>query len=444
VSKLEQQRWNEALLAGQAAERLSSQYAELQFRLGQCYLALTNREAARIRFERARDLDALPFRADSRINTMIHDAAKRQAGLGVIYLDAIDVLSQESPGDILGDDFFYDHVHLNFAGNYRLARSFADQIASHPTARLGNPPTQAWASPAVCAERLGLTDWNRYPVIDEVLRRLSDAPFTNQANHSVRFRRLVGQLVAVKNRLQPSAWAQARGIYEEAIQHHPEDPWLHQNYAEFLRAVGDLSSGTAQMLKVRALLPHYCLTYLQLGRFLARQEKYAEARQALEQALRLRPDLAEAFLELSQIDASQGKWDEALKPLAAAQRLRPDEAMVYLRRADILAAQQKRPEAIANLREAIRLRPSNWEARYRLGVELATDGKTIEAQAEFEEVVRLRPDYVLGHLNLGVMLARQDRFDEAQARFQETLRLDPRNENARQFIQDLNQSANRR
>ena len=61
----------------EAATKVSPDYAEVHFRLGECYLAATNLEAARRSFVQSRDLDSLPFRADSRINGII---IKRLAG----------------------------------------------------------------------------------------------------------------------------------------------------------------------------------------------------------------------------------------------------------------------------------------------------------------------------------------------------------------------------
>jgi hypothetical protein len=42
----------------------------------------------------------------------------------------VELLSANSPHQIPGEEFFYEHVHLNFQGNYLLARAFAEQIES--------------------------------------------------------------------------------------------------------------------------------------------------------------------------------------------------------------------------------------------------------------------------------------------------------------------------
>ena len=437
ATNVQQGRWDEALKSYQEAARKSPQFAELQFRLGECWLAMTNYESSAPCFTRARDLDTLPFRADSRLNQAVEEAAKRHAAHGVVYVDAEKVLAQASPGRIPGQEFFLEHVHLNFDGNYQLALALAEQIKGRLPDRIASHPTSAWAEPEVCARGLGLSDWNRYFLLDEISRRLLDAPYTSQYNHLRQRTRILGRMGEIKDRLHPRTYMDTRMEYEETIKRRPQDHWLHQNYAEFLEAAGDLAQAAAQWRMVRDLLPHHHVAYFQMGRLLARQRKYDEARASLEEALRIRPDLAEAYLELGQIYASQRKWDEALQQYARAQQHRPDDARVLLRRADVLAAQTKRGEAMQSLRQAIQLQPSYWEARYLLGVELAVDGKLREAQTEFEEVIRLRPDHTPAHFNLAVALAKQNHTGEAMLQFQETLRLDPEHKQARQYLEAL-------
>ena len=124
----------------QTAVAESPGHAEAQFRLAECELAVSNPPAGAERFARARDLDALPFRADSALNERARAVARRFASRGVVWLDAADALVRTAPEGVPGGESFYEHVHLNFEGNYRLARLFAEQIDPHGGAPLGNFP----------------------------------------------------------------------------------------------------------------------------------------------------------------------------------------------------------------------------------------------------------------------------------------------------------------
>ena len=433
----------QALEDYRAAAQFSPLYAEGQFRLGQCLLGLTNTEAAAQSFHRARDADALAFRADATINRIIREVAQRYAGRGAGFLDAETALAPLAASHIPGDESFYEHVHLNFEGNYHLARAMAEKAVTLLPRMFSSGKDSSWEDPAACARDLGLTDWNTYTILEDIERRISEAPFTNQPDHAVSLRKLETSLAECRGRLRGPAVQSARLTYEQAIRKRPSDHWLRHNYAEFLAAIGEFAQASEQMRTVCELVPQYCSGHVQLGRLLGRQGRFDEAAKALEAALAVRPDSSDVYLELGQVRAGQGHFEEALQAYALAAPLHPDPARVCLLRARVFEQQHKRTEAIQTLHEAIRLRPAEWEAYDQLGLELALEGKFREAGTEFETVVRLRPDWAQGHLNLGIALARQDRFEEALAQFEMTQRLDPRNGKAREFLEVIRQRQQR-
>jgi tetratricopeptide (TPR) repeat protein len=429
----------QALQEYRAAAELSPLYAEGQFRLGQCFLEMTNTDAAAQAFRQARDADGLIFRAGTAINRILREVAGQYAGRGVTFVDAEAALAPLCAGQVTGDECFYEHVHLNFEGNYQVARALAEKaVASLPSRLLGrqNP---AWEDPATCARDLGLTDWNRSTIMEDIQRRISDAPFTNQADHAVSVRRLETRLSECKARQRAQAARAARLTYEQAIQKRPQDHWLHHNYAEFLAAIGDLAQATEEMRAVCGLVPQHYSGHLQLGRLLARQGRSEEAAKAFEAAMSVRPDDGDVYVELGQVRASQGRFEEALQAYSLAGHSNVDPARLCLLRAQVFDQQKKPAEAVQSLREATQLRPADWEAHDRLGLELAVQGKFQEAGLEFEAVVRLRPEQAESHLNLGIALARQGRYEEAIAHLETAGRLEPQNGKAREFIKAVRQ-----
>jgi tetratricopeptide (TPR) repeat protein len=315
-----------AIRSFEEAVKLSPDFAETHFRLGQCYLAVTNLEAARRSLGLARDLDSLPFRADSRINSIIADTARRFSGKGVRYLDAEGVLALSRSDPIPGWESFYEHVHLNFDGNYRLARALAEQVSTCLPASVLSHQQDGWVGAEVCARDLGLTDWNRCTVLEEIIRRLADPPFTQQLNHDLQVEKYSSELAECRHRLQPLAAEEARRVYAEALQNAPRDHWIHHNYAEFLSGVGDLPAATEEMRLVRDLTPQHYAAYFQLGRLLARQERFSEAAVEFEQVVRLLPDYAEAHLNLGIALGRQGLFDRALEQFQTVLRLEPKNA----------------------------------------------------------------------------------------------------------------------
>jgi len=430
-----QGRFADALLDYQAAARISPQNAELQFRLGTCLLMVTNTAEARQCFVRARDLDALPFRADSQINQIIAATAARRAQQRVNFFDAEETLA--GADKLTDQDCFYEHVHLNFSGNYRLARALSEPVSSLLGLGFETGPANAWPNAAKCDQRLGLSDWNRQAILEEMRNRLSEPPFSNQLGNEGRLSRFDRHINEIRARTRSDSPSETRRMYQEAVRLHPEDQWLHYNYAEYLGKVGDLAQATEEMRAVCRLVPEHYSAYYQLGRLQVRQKKWVEARQSLESALKLRPEYTDIYLELSRVLMNEGDAERALSYCDLAQRRQADDGRLHVLKAKILRNLKRRDESLASLREATRIEPQLWEGHDLLGAELGLDGNFAAAQAEFETVVRLRPNYAEGHLNLGIALVRQRQFAEALREFRETLRLDPQNQRAQEFLDSI-------
>ena len=88
-----QRQWADAENYFAQAARLDDKLAELQYQWAGCLLAQTNLAEAGTHFQLACDYDALPFRADSRINAAIRAEPQRIKSDRLILCDAARVLS---------------------------------------------------------------------------------------------------------------------------------------------------------------------------------------------------------------------------------------------------------------------------------------------------------------------------------------------------------------
>ena len=390
---------------------------------------------ARALFERARDADALPFRADSRINLILAEAA-RDKGIG--FVDSAALFSSNAPARIPGREHFLEHVHFDFSGSYLLARSWAEALEPRLSGLNALTPSRApWPDQASCDEWLALTDWNRLTVYEEIVRRLGQPPFVNQFDHSEQMEQARSRVRAIRARLTPEAAALASGVYQKALQRSPSDHRLHEAYAEFLEGTGRQAEAAIEWLRIRDLIPHHHIGWFNAGRLTLRQGKLDEAQALLDKAVTLRPDLAEGWLELGQLNSLAGRPEAALSNFERQRQLVPGDHRAYYHIGRTLSKLNRREEAIGSLSAALKLKPDFWEARYSLGEELAFAGRIGEARRELEEVIRLRPEYPMAHLNLGVALFQSGDRDGALREFEETLRLDPTNALAAQYIQRL-------
>ena len=421
------------------AAKIDDQFPDLHFRLGRCDLALTNFAQARRGFEQARDLDALRFRADSRLNEIIKATAARFGGDGVYFLDAREPLARDSSAGIPGQEFFYDHVHLNFEGNYRLARAFAEETARLLPASITQSSTASWASAYQCARRLALTGWNRYQMGQSMLGRLSKAPFTNQLNHAARVQAYAEKLSELRPFTEPAALKQAAEIYREALTNAPADPVLHESFAKLLYAQGDLDGALKQFEQVTKLWPQAPASFYNLGHILESQGKTNEAQKYFAEALRLRPDFAEALNGFGGILAREGKAADAMPYFERALRTNPDFAEARINIG--LAWQQlgNASNAVASFTEVLRNAPNSISAHTNLANILVAQGKLFDAMPHYSEAVRLQPALIgqfiaaaqahpqdpLAYFNLANALAVQKRRSETIQTLQAAVGLKP-------------------
>jgi tetratricopeptide (TPR) repeat protein len=458
-----------ALKKYEQAAAIDPQYAELWFRAGRCELALTNFAQALTDFELARDDDTLVFRADSRINGIIQDAAKAQAGQGVYFFDAAQMLAQDSPDGIPGNELFYEHVHLNFDGNYLLGRALAEQtLQLLPKSILAQGKT-GWASAELCNQRLAVTPWDRFRIWQENYSRVSEPPFTDQLNAGQRAKFYTAKLQELNSQMTIETRTQARATYEEALALNPDDYVLRENFAQFLDESGDLADAPREEQQVSDLLPQNPMTPCIVGRLLIRLGDISGAEKSFLRALAVRSDFVPALNEMGMLRANQQKTDEAAKYFAHALRIDPgsveadqnwgfmeqnegnwNQAMShyqaaanhqpngpadYFYRAASLMAGHQGGDALNYLNAAVQMDPNFWQARYVFGNELVAEGRVEEAQTQFSGVVRTRPDFAPGLLNNGLALAKSGKLEEALKEFQITLNLNPTDTVARQNLE---------
>jgi tetratricopeptide (TPR) repeat protein len=405
--------------------------ADLQYRWGKCLLQMTNLAAARTHFQLACDNDAVPARTDSHLNGLIRQEAQRFAGGSLALLEAPDVLAADSAAGICGSETFFEHVHFNPNGSYRLGRAWAERAAGFLP---DGHPAAPWFSEEKCERRLAMTDWNRRNDLNEMVNRRHAAPLNAQSNNAQQLAELEQTLVALSKRLDADGVSQARQICLESIQRRPQDLDLHGNYADFLEAIGSFQEAAEQWQLVQQLRPDYYLGYFQAGRMLERLGQLESARDAFQQTVLRRPTMGPAWFELGNIDASLGHWDDALQEVECASRWQSHLPAYYACMGKILARLNRHPEAVARYRQALQADDNYWDGHIALGGELAGAGDWLAAQTEFAAGVRLRPDSVVAHLELGAALASQSQQAAAQREMTQVLQLDPSNQTAQAWL----------
>jgi tetratricopeptide (TPR) repeat protein len=445
----QEKRHAEALKLFEGTAKFFPGSAELNFRIGRCLAALGQHEQARRHFEQARDLDTLRFRADSKINETIHRVSTNEPAIK--FLDAVDLIARHSTNGIAGEELLQDHVHFNFVGNFLIARAFAEQI-------LGPTNQPAFLTLDDCARRLAFTDYERARVLEEMLKRVQQPPFTTQLDAAAREARWREQTAVLQALQRPDTFAATAAVYRDAIARAPGDWVLREHFGRFLGDAGDFKAAEEQWRRVTELIPHRAEGYFSLANALDAQGRSGEAiryfREALrrrsgsvdvrnglglalassgdanaaigefEAALRLKPDFSEARVNLGQTLAQQGRLNEALAQYAEALRVNSNCVAAHINLGKLLAGQGKHAGAATHYREALRIKPDHAIAHFNLGNALIALGDPHGAE-HFAAAVKSNPDFSEAHYSLALALARQDRAADALAHFAAAARLKP-------------------
>lgn len=317
------------------------------------------------RYEEARDLDRLRFRADGAINDLIRRAAGA-AGPGVTLVDTA------RDWGVPGHERFVDHVHFTPEGTYELARGLAGALA----------PGSVGPDLDTCLARLVYNPWFELDMVTGMLERRARFPFLGQPGNA----RWQAALEQHRAELQPAlAAADAASLrprFQAAQERRPGDPDLLSTWAQVLINLGAYDEAGPVLRYLVAEWPHRLNYRGALALVLAYQGRAAEGVRILrDQPARSGP-LVDEFL------------------LGAARRLN----------------RERRPEAAVVMADAVlAAHPGHAEARLERAASRAALGRPAEAEADYRAVWMRHPGLALAREELTGFLALQGRWEEAEA-----------------------------
>jgi tetratricopeptide (TPR) repeat protein len=254
-------------------------------------------------------------------------------------------------------------------------------------------------------------------------------------------------------RMREGQSATAEILFRDAIEHAPMLPGPHINlatlYAEarpsaaiaelrealklapanteaaaLLRSVGERSAlaavragnkeaAVALMLDARNALPHDPEMLYKFGLVATEAGLYADAKEAEEEALRIRPDFVEAMYALARAMISGGKGQQAEPWLRKYLALRANDATAQYGLGYLLVAEQRLDEARGCFERSLALQPDQTESQFQLGVVALKQGDTAAANEWFSKVLA-RDNNHAGALTEVAVLALHDlRYQES-------------------------------
>ncbi|HEX2862702.1 MAG TPA: tetratricopeptide repeat protein [Lacunisphaera sp.] len=152
----------------------------------------------------------------------------------------------------------------------------------------------------------------------------------------------------------------------------------------------------------------------------------ARARQLLERAIALAPDVASYRRQLAKLVATS-EPATARAELERAVRLAPDDAESWSALVALLLELKDSRAALAALAEGLRHCPQSGFLHFTNGRRLAATGQTAAAEAEFKVSQRLQPAEIRGYIELSALYVRTGRMADAAREATAALAMDPGN-----------------
>jgi tetratricopeptide (TPR) repeat protein len=373
------------------AAGVDATYADLQFRLGRCLWAVGKFDEARQRFLDALRFDTLRLRADLRINSVVEYIADDRAGVHLV--DAAAALAAASPHETPGEELFLEHVHLNFQGNYLVARAVFEQARTILPALSDASSARPLPSAADCARRLAYSTWDQFLLRQKLLEDfIKIPPFTHQLYHDARVARMERELTAMGSAGFEGAMGAALELYRHALEQAEADWWLHWKYGNLLTKLKRHDEATAEYLRVQNLVPFAPNGYESLGRLHGRQGNLDAAIREHTRAVELRPNPYRSHFFIGQAYQTRGDTTKATEQYSRALELQPDCIDAYNNLAEIHGQQGAVDEAIATCRKALAYAPDNAVLHVNLGLYLNQKGHRSQAIEELRTATQLEPD----------------------------------------------------
>lgn len=468
-----------ALVDLQAAAEVDDGYADLQFYLAHAHKLLEDEDRAVEHWRRALDSDALRFRADSTIRGILAEVAQARADRGVHPVDGAAAVAAQGPP---GNEVFWEHVHLNLDGNYRLAEAFFAAVATLPVldggggdaGDTGTVPT-VLERPTV-ARQLAITAWDQWRMARAIARMTDRPPFTGQLGHrQVRTqRRMLAAELRVAARSQMESNEQ---IYRGALEQFPNDLLLRARFAELLQERGKMEEALAQWDRLLTRVPDatpwrtsraFTLAGLvqqagrdeggaegeaegeavsdtatvgdtatvddtatpgdtsadETGEAPSRDPRAREAVEVMEAVLAENRRSPEAWINLGSLLEELEDRQRAEEVYRDALERFPTYQPLYFNLATLLARNDRLKEAEGVYRDALEV-VASAEIRGRLGEILELQEEVEAAEEAYRQALEMDQDLAETHNNLGFLLERQGRLQDAVASYRQALEADP-------------------
>lgn len=212
---------------------------------------------------------------------------------------------------------------------------------------------------------------------------------------------------------------------------------IHFNLARGLLALERFDEAERHFADATRRLPSQLEAWEGLAQSRSAQGDAKGALAAVKEGQRAIPQEAALYQREGAIFLRMGRGEEAEEAYETAVGLAPKDALLRARYGELLRDLGRIEDSIQRLREATEIDPKTPAYWNSLGMTLGGNARLPEAEAAFRKAVELDNDNPRYAFNLGLILMRQNRKKEARPFFETALRLEPRFEDARRYLAEI-------
>jgi Flp pilus assembly protein TadD len=373
------------------ALRIDPQFADTHFMLGAMQLRAGATDSARRYFVQALHWDALRFRPDPRVNEVIRRVAG-DSGSSVTLIDSALAMGADpaSTGPISGREILFEHVHLDWTGNYSLARMMARGCAAAVLG--GDPGDSGWLDSKDCAAALAYTPHERLPMLLRIDVLVRKPPFTNQINHVLDEAEMAREINASSREAKdPAVVEQAAEVAARALSRDPNNPALTGILEGIDLDRGQLDLALELAKRAGDLVPRDFATTADEASILMRLGRFDEAGKVLDPDSRSAADLENLAPVLSEYWTRTRRAEEGKRLLDAAIARAPRDFRLQVVRAGLTRAAGDKAGAEREFRTILAGDPGNSDALEALVAILADSGRDADAAALSQQSAEWQP-----------------------------------------------------
>jgi len=329
--------YQNALESATQTIKIDSMPASQYFLRGKIYEESGDSANAYQFYYRAKEFDALRFRASEVLNEMIEDFGK-QGDVQVVPVKT--AFEQKSPMRLPGKELLLEHLHPNIEGYCLIAKKFAEAIIS--SEYLGEPvsttiPDSIWKN------KIGVTDVDRRVADLRIKALMMGWPFTDREP-------------AAKNELQPGS---SDFIEQLAFRFWKDEiTWekMHVEAAQYYTKINNFEKAEREYLALIQATPMNASPYEFLARLLIYRKKFNEALSYLLKILELENN-GFAYKMIGSIYVNKKEASRGIPYLEKAIKMDPTDPQSLYNLAGAYALNQDFEQALQVIQQLKKIRP---------------------------------------------------------------------------------------